>query len=93
MNLEKNRATSLIEEFMVAANGVMARHFEEAKVSSIRRIVRVPKRWDRIVELAAGLGTTLPAEPDSKALNDFLAGAEAGGPRALSPISRSRSSS
>jgi VacB/RNase II family 3'-5' exoribonuclease len=71
-NLEKNRATSLIEEFMVAANGVMARHFEEAKVSSIRRIVRVPKRWDRIVELAAGLGATLPAEPDSKALNDFL---------------------
>ncbi len=70
--LEKNRATSLIEEFMVAANGVMARHFEEAKVASIRRIVRVPKRWDRIVELAAGLGTTLPAEPDSKSLNDFL---------------------
>jgi VacB/RNase II family 3'-5' exoribonuclease len=69
---EKNRATSLIEEFMVAANGVMARHFEDAKVASIRRVVRVPKRWDRIVELAAGLGTTLPAEPDSKALNDFL---------------------
>jgi len=70
--LEKNRATSLIEEFMVAANGVMARHFEEAKVASIRRIVRVPKRWDRIVELAEGLGTKLPADPDSKALNDFL---------------------
>ncbi len=70
--LEKNRATSLIEEFMVAANGVMARTFEDAKVASIRRIVRTPKRWDRIVEVAAGLGTTLPAEPDSKALNDFL---------------------
>ncbi len=68
----KNRATSLIEEFMVAANGVMARHFEEAKVASIRRVVRVPKRWDRIVQLAAGLGTTLPAEADSKALNEFL---------------------
>jgi exoribonuclease-2 len=70
--LEKNRATSLIEEFMVAANGVIARTFEEAGVASIRRIVRTPKRWDRIVELAQGLGTTLPAEPDSKALNDFL---------------------
>ena len=69
---EKNRATSLIEEFMVAANGVVARSFESAGVASIRRIVRTPKRWDRIVEVAAGLGTTLPAEPDSKALNDFL---------------------
>jgi exoribonuclease-2 len=70
--LQKNRATSLIEEFMVAANGVMARTLEDAKVASIRRVVRTPKRWDRIVELADGLGTTLPAEPDSKALNDFL---------------------
>ncbi len=70
--LEKNRATSLIEEFMVAANGVMARTFEDKKVASIRRIVRTPKRWERIVEVAAGLGTTLPAEPDSKALNQFL---------------------
>ena len=68
----KNRATSLIEEFMVAANGVIARAFEDAGVASIRRIVRTPKRWDRIVEVAAGLGTTLPATPDSKALNDFL---------------------
>jgi exoribonuclease-2 len=70
--LQKNRATSLIEEFMVAANGVIARTFEQAGVASIRRIVRTPKRWDRIVEVAAGLGTTLPAQPDSKALNDFL---------------------
>jgi exoribonuclease-2 len=70
--LEKNRATSLIEEFMVAANGVIARTLQDARVASIRRIVRTPKRWDRIVELAAGLGTTLPADPDSKALNEFL---------------------
>jgi exoribonuclease-2 len=70
--LEKNRATSLIEEFMVAANGVLARTFDDAKVASIRRIVRTPKRWDRIVELAEGLGHTLPKEPDSKALNEFL---------------------
>jgi exoribonuclease-2 len=70
--LNKNRATSLIEEFMVAANGVLARTFDDAKVASIRRIVRTPKRWDRIVALAEGLGHTLPAEPDSKALNEFL---------------------
>lgn len=70
--LQKNRATSLIEEFMVAANGVMARTFDDTRVASIRRVVRTPKRWERIVELAGGLGTTLPAEPDSKALNDFL---------------------
>jgi exoribonuclease-2 len=72
VQLDKNRATSLIEEFMVAANGVIARTFQDAGVASIRRIVRTPKRWDRIVELAHGLGATLPAEPDSKALNDFL---------------------
>jgi VacB/RNase II family 3'-5' exoribonuclease len=69
---QKNRATSLIEEFMVAANGVIARTFEAAGVASIRRIVRTPKRWERIVALAEGLGTTLPQEPDSKVLNDFL---------------------
>ena len=69
---DKNRATSLIEEFMVAANGVIARTFEDGNVASIRRIVRIPKRWERIVELAAGMGTKLPAIPDSKALNDFL---------------------
>jgi VacB/RNase II family 3'-5' exoribonuclease len=71
-HLEKNRATSLIEEFMVAANGVIARTLQDAGVASIRRVVRIPKRWDRIVEVAAGLGASLPAEPDSKALNDFL---------------------
>jgi hypothetical protein len=60
----------LIEEFMVAANGVIARLFKEAGVASIRRIVRTPKRWPRIVEVE--LGTALPVEPDSKALNDFL---------------------
>ncbi len=67
---EKNRATELIEDFMIAANGVIARMLE--KVSSLRRIVKTPERWDRIVQLAAGLGEKLPANPDSKALNDFL---------------------
>jgi len=67
---EKNRATELIEDFMIAANGVVARMLE--KVSSLRRIVKTPERWDRIVQLAAAQVEQLPAQPDSKALNDFL---------------------
>jgi len=72
VRLQKNRATSLIEEFMVAANGVIARIFENARVPSLRRVVRVPKRWKRIVDVADELGATLPSNPDSKALNEFL---------------------
>jgi exoribonuclease R len=68
----KNSATALIEDLMIAANGVVARTLREKKIASIRRIVRIPKRWDRIVELAERMGTKLPAVPDSKALNDFL---------------------
>src|SRR5712671_6461135 len=68
----KNRATQLIEDFMIAANGVVARMMETKRISSIRRVVKTPKRWDRIVEVAAQSGTKLPAEPDSKALNEFL---------------------
>jgi exoribonuclease-2 len=68
----KNRATELIENFMVAANGVMARTLNDAGVSSIRRVVRTPERWQRIVELAARYGDVLPPEPDSGALNLFL---------------------
>jgi len=68
---ERNRATELIEDFMIAANGVVARKLEA--VSSLRRIVKTPERWDRIVQLANTLGGGhLPAQPDSKALNDFL---------------------
>jgi exoribonuclease-2 len=68
----KNSATELIEDFMIAANGIVARTLRERKISSIRRIVRTPKRWDRIVALADGLGFKLPEQPDPKALNDFL---------------------
>jgi VacB/RNase II family 3'-5' exoribonuclease len=69
---KKNCATELIENFMVAANGVMARTLTNAGVSSIRRIVRTPERWERIVELAARYGDKLPPQPDSGALNLFL---------------------
>jgi exoribonuclease-2 len=69
---EKNRAKEIIENFMVAANGVTARHLASNKFASIRRVVRVPKRWDRIVEIAAQLGYRLPPGPDSGALEEFL---------------------
>jgi VacB/RNase II family 3'-5' exoribonuclease len=68
----KDRAGKLIEDFMVAANEVIARTLREAKVSSIRRVVRAPERWPRIVELAARYGETLPPEPDAAALSAFL---------------------
>jgi VacB/RNase II family 3'-5' exoribonuclease len=70
VNQQKNCATELIEDFMIAANGVAAQRLKS--VSSLRRIVRQPKRWDRIVELAAKYGENLPSDADSKALNNFL---------------------
>ncbi len=69
---QANRATRLIEDFMIAANEVMARTLRDAGVSSIRRVVKAPERWARIVELAARYGEKLPPEPDSGALNAFL---------------------
>ncbi len=82
---EKNRATELIEDFMVAANGVVARKLEN--VSSLRRIVRTPERWDRIVKLAATKGEKLPAQPDSKALNDLLLRRKAADPDHFADLS------
>lgn len=69
----KNRARELVEDLMIAVNGATARFLEMRGYSSIRRVVRAPKRWERIVELAAELGTQLPAEPDRRALSDFVA--------------------
>ena len=69
----QNHATYLIEDFMIAANTTMALFLASKGSSSIRRVVKVPERWDRIVTLAAGLGETLPATPDSGALSAFLA--------------------
>jgi exoribonuclease-2 len=69
---EDNRAKELIEYFMIAANGVVARFLEGHQRSSLRRVLRTPERWNRIVELARGLGESLPAQPDAKALSEFL---------------------
>jgi VacB/RNase II family 3'-5' exoribonuclease len=68
----KNRARYLIESLMIAANIVMATFLEDRGVPVIERVVRTPKRWPRIVELAATLGERLPAAPDSRTLSDFM---------------------
>jgi ribonuclease R len=69
---EMNRARVIIEDFMVAANGVTARFLSANNFPSIRRVVRIPKRWDRIVEIARDHKVGLPDNPDSKALEEFL---------------------
>jgi exoribonuclease-2 len=83
----RNPATELIEDFMIAANGVVARLFEAKGIASIRRVVRTPKRWDRIVALAATEGGHLPAQPDAKALNDFLGARRAADPDHFADLS------
>ncbi|HEY5951744.1 MAG TPA: RNB domain-containing ribonuclease [Kofleriaceae bacterium] len=71
--IRKNRARDLVEDLMIAVNGATARFLERRASSSIRRVVRAPKRWDRIVALAKSLGTELPATPNVRALGSFVA--------------------
>jgi len=70
---QSNRAKELIEDFMVAANGVTANYLAAKGLPSLRRVLREPERWQRICELASGLGERLPPEPDAVALEKFLA--------------------
>jgi VacB/RNase II family 3'-5' exoribonuclease len=77
---EPNRAKEIIEDFMIAANGVTARFLHGKQIVSLRRMVRSPKRWDRIVEIAAQHQFKLPAQPDSKSLESFLIAQKAGDP-------------
>ena len=69
---EPNRARQLIEDFMIAANGTIARFLEAHRFPVLRRVVRSPERWQRIVALAADFGDRLPGAPDAPALNAFL---------------------
>jgi exoribonuclease-2 len=85
----RNRAKDIIEDFMIAANGVTARYLASKKFPSLRRVVRIPKRWDRIIELAAERGSTLPEEPDAKALEQFLVSAKAADPLRFPDLSLS----
>ena len=86
---QTNRATEIIEDFMVAANGVTARYLASKNFPSIRRVVRIPKRWDRIVEIAAEHKFGLPSEPDSKALEEFLVKEKADDPLRFPDLSLS----
>jgi VacB/RNase II family 3'-5' exoribonuclease len=86
---KRNCAKDIIEDFMISANGVTARYLAAQKLPSLRRVVRTPKRWDRIVELALEHGFTLPKEPDSKALDDFLISAKSADPLRFPDLSLS----
>jgi len=77
---KKNRSKDIIEDFMIGANGVTARYLSSKKFPSIRRVVRTPKRWERIVELADEHGAKLPSTPDAKALEEFLTRQKAADP-------------
>jgi VacB/RNase II family 3'-5' exoribonuclease len=78
--LQQNRASDLIADFMIAANETMAVTLRQSGRSCLRRVVRSPERWSRIVTLVAAKGTTLPAEPDSAALHVFLQAQRAADP-------------
>ena len=82
-----NRAKQIIEDFMIAANGVTARYLAARQFPSIRRVVRTPKRWDRIVALALEHGSTLPGAPDSAALDEFLVTQRAADPLRFADLS------
>jgi VacB/RNase II family 3'-5' exoribonuclease len=86
---DRNRAKDIIADFMIAANGVTARYLASKKVTSLRRVVRIPKRWDRIIEIAAERGGALPKEPDARALEQFLVSAKAADPLRFPDLSLS----
>jgi len=77
---QKNRAKEIIEDFMIAANGVTARYLSARRYPSLRRVVRTPKRWKRMVEIAGEHGFELPGSPDSGALEEFLTREKAADP-------------
>jgi VacB/RNase II family 3'-5' exoribonuclease len=84
-----NEAKDIIQEFMICANSVTARFLTSGNFPSIRRVVRVPKRWDRIVQLASEWKFQLPAQPDSAALDKFLLSVQSSDPDQFPDISLS----
>lgn len=87
--VRRNSAKEIIEDFMIAANGVTATYLESQKFPSLRRVVRTPKKWDRIVELASQYGVVLPEVADSKALDQFLTSAKVADPLRFPDLSLS----
>ena len=86
---KKNRAKEIIEDFMIAANGVTARYLSLRKFPSLRRVVRTPKRWERIVEIAQEHRFKLPYNPDSRAIEEFLSKEQAADPLRFPDLSLS----
>jgi exoribonuclease-2 len=84
-----NRAKDMIAAFMIAANGVSARFLDQKGSPSLRRLLRAPERWDKIVAIAAGFGETLPATPSALALDGFLATRRAAAPTKFAELSLS----
>jgi VacB/RNase II family 3'-5' exoribonuclease len=82
----KNRATELIEDFMIGANGVTARYLEGKSFPTLRRVLRAPERWARIVDLAEDLGERLPPRPECQALQEFLEKRQQAEPRRTSTL-------
>jgi len=86
---QKNRAKDLIEDFMIAANGATALFLEQKGFPSLRRVLRSPERWERIVALASSLGESLPSAPDSAALEQFLENRQRADPARFADVSLS----
>jgi exoribonuclease-2 len=86
---ERNRAKEIIEDFMIAANGAIARFLDGHGFPVMRRVVRSPDRWQRIVDIAVDYGDRLPAEPDAKALHEFLVRRRAADPLRFPDLSLS----
>jgi exoribonuclease-2 len=86
---EKNRAKTLIEDFMIAANGAAAAFLAGHGMSSMRRVLRAPRRWDRLIALARQFGVTLPDAPDAPALDRFLRARREADPDAFADLSLS----
>lgn len=86
---QHNAAEDIIESFMVAANVAMARYLKEKGSLSIRRVVRTPRRWDRIQAIAAQFGVQLPSTPDPRALSEFLEQHKAADPEHFPDLSLS----
>jgi exoribonuclease-2 len=85
--IHKNEARNLIEDFMIASNVAIAKFLEAHGRSGIRRVVREPERWSRIVDLAKEYGTTLPVDPESLALAHFLAARQKADPERFPDLS------
>lgn len=83
----KNRAKEIIENFMIAANGATVQFLASKNFPSLRRVVRTPKRWERIVEIARDQGFSLPVTPDSQALEAFLTKQKATNPQTFPDLS------